>query len=358
MKNYIWFGLICLLLLPGCYDETALTPSGADKDWADSLELEYPLVKEYYEKYGVGLLTRYDLNRDLLYNMTTSNIQSGSWNTLRVDRMERTTEVDSALAFLDNTLLQYFTDEDFIRTYFPTRILVGREVFLDNSRNSVCPICLESDARVSSSGINSLHSIFSRISFAVSCKLNTIYFSDENYYNYKMDNLYMFICYLFERNDLYSLFGTDFYLPSMENCYGRPITGDEDSWLGLGVYVEEGGSPDDRYTDKYWYWNKGFVSTKWIHAIPAAGEHKDQIELQAQYGITDVYVFPDKQRDVRMLINQLLFVTRDVWDSYPEVVKNRFALLMAKFDEWGIDIRAVNPVIADVFPRNEMTGQN
>lgn len=24
MKNYIWFGLICLLLLPGCYDETAL----------------------------------------------------------------------------------------------------------------------------------------------------------------------------------------------------------------------------------------------------------------------------------------------------------------------------------------------
>lgn len=195
-----------------------LTPSGADKDWADSLELEYPLVKEYYEKYGVGLLTRYDLNRDLLYNMTTSNIQSGSWNTLRVDRMERTTEVDSALAFLDNTLLQYFTDEDFIRTYFPTRILVGREVFLDNSRNSVCPICLESDARVSSSGINSLHSIFSRISFAVSCKLNTIYFSDENYYNYKMDNLYMFICYLFERNDLYSLFGTDFYLPSMENA--------------------------------------------------------------------------------------------------------------------------------------------
>ena len=194
MKNYIWFGLICLLLLPGCYDEAALTPSGADKDWADSLELEYPLVKEYYEKYGVGLLTRYDLNRDLLYNMTTSNIQSGSWNTLRVDRMERTTEVDSALAFLDNTLLQYFTDEDFIRTYFPTRILVGREVFLDNSRNSVCPICLESDARVSSSGINSLHSIFSRISFAVSCKLNTIYFSDENYYNYKMDNLYMFIC--------------------------------------------------------------------------------------------------------------------------------------------------------------------
>ena len=125
MKNYIWFGLICLLLLPGCYDEAALTPSGADKDWADSLELEYPLVKEYYEKYGVGLLTRYDLNRDLLYNMTTSNIQSGSWNTLRVDRMERTTEVDSALAFLDNTLLQYFTDEDFIRTYFPTRILVG-----------------------------------------------------------------------------------------------------------------------------------------------------------------------------------------------------------------------------------------
>ena len=352
MKHYIWFSLICLLLLPGCYDEDALAPSWADKNWKDSLEMEYSLVKEYYEKYGVGLLTRFDLNRDLLYNMTTSTIQSNSWNTLRVDRMERTTEIDSALQFLDETLLQYFTDEDFIRDYFPRRILVGRDVFLSNSTNSICAVCMESDARASSNGINSLHSIFSRISFAVSCKLNTIYYSEENYNNFKMDNLYMFISYLFEHNDLYSLFGTDFYLPSMENCYGRPLTGDESSWLGLGVYVEEGGSPDDRYTDKYWYWNKGFVSTKWLHPIPEVGVNRDMIELKSQYGITEQYVFPNKQREVRTLINQLLFVSREVWDSYPEVVKKRFALLMAKFDEWGIDIRAVNPVIADVFPRN------
>lgn len=241
MKHYIWFSLICLL--PGCYDEDALAPSWADKNWKDSLEMEYPLVKEYYEKYEVGLLTRFDLNRDLLYNMTISTIQSNSWNTLRVDRMERPTEIDSALQFLDATLLQYFTDEDFIRDYFPRRILVGRDVFLSNSTNSICTVCMESDARASSNGINSLHSIFSRISFAVSCKLNTIYYSEENYNNFKMDNLYMFISYLFEHNDLYSFFGTDFYLPSMENCYGRPLTGDESSWLGLGVYVEEGGSP-------------------------------------------------------------------------------------------------------------------
>ena len=138
----------------------------------------------------------------------------------------------------------------------------------------------------------------------------------------------------------------------MENCYGRPLTGDENSWLGLGVYVEEGGSPTDRYTDKYWYWNKGFVSTKWLHPIPEVGVNQGMIELQGQWGITEQYMFPTKEREVRTLINQLLFVTRDVWDSYPETVKKRFALLMAKFDEWGINIRAINPVIADVFPRN------
>ena len=353
MKNYIWLSLIYLFLLPACYDEDTLTPSLADKNWKDSLEMEYPLVKTYYEKYGVGLLTRFDLNRDLLYNMTTSTIQTNSWNTLRVDPLERTTEKDSALAFLDKTLLQYFTNEEFIREYFPRRILLGQDVFLDNQRNTICPVCMESDARASSNGINSLHSIFSRISFAVSCKLNTIYYNEENYNNFKMDNLYMFICYLFEHNDFYRLFGPDFYLPSMENCYGRPLTGDENSWLGLGVYVEEGGSPADQYTSKYWYWNKGFVSTQYLHPILTVGVNQDMIELQASYGITEQYKFPDKEREVRTLVNQLLFVSREVWDSYPEVVKGRFGLLMEKFDEWGIDIRAVNPVIADVFPRQE-----
>lgn len=352
MKNTVWISFICLLLLWGCNKEDGLTPSMADTNWADSLDLTQPTVKEYYEKYGVGLLTRYNLTTDLLYNMTTSTIQENSWNTLQVPRLERSSEIDSAFNFLQETLLQYFTNDDFIREYFPKRILLGREVFLANSSNSICSVCKESDARVSETAINSLHSVFSPISFAFSCKLDAIYYSEENYYNYKMDNLYMFICYLFEHNDLYDIFGQDFYLPEMENCYGRPLTGDESSWLGLGVYVEEGGSPDDQYTSKYWYWNHGFVSTQFCVPVMTTPEgEEDMIRLKTWAdGISDQDVFPDKERDVRNLINQMLFVTQEVYDSYPDVIKNRFSIMMKKFDEWGIDIRSINPTMKQAFP--------
>ena len=354
MKNKIWIILAAAcLILSGCNKEEDLTPSLADMNYADSLDLTNPLVKEYYEKYKVGLLTRFNLTTDLLYNMTTSDIQEEQWNTLQVSKLERLTEIDSAYQFVNETLLQYFTDDEFKKKYFPKRILLGREVFLANSYNNICTLCTESDARVSEQAINSLHSVFSPISFALSCKLDAIYYSEENYNGYKMDNLYMFICYLFEHNNLYDELEKDFYPIEMENCYGRPLTGDESSWLGLGVYVEEGGSPDDQYTSKYWYWNHGFVSTRNCIPVMTTPEgEEDVIRLKTWAdGISDKDVFPDRNRDVRNVINQMLFVTQEVFDSYPAIIKDRFSIIMNKFDEWGIDIRSINPTMEHAFPR-------
>lgn len=352
MKNYILIGLLFGLFFIGCHQEDDLTPSFADKSWVDSLDLNNPRVKNYYEKYGFGLLTKFDIVRDLRYSMSTTTTQN-YWNKLLAKKMDRTTEIDSAITFFNESLFQYFTNEEFVRDYFPKRILLTRELILDHFFNEIRVECKESDARVNANGNNSLHSIFNKSSFAFSVKLGTIYYNEANYNDYKMDNLYMFIVYLFEMNDLYDAFGSDFYLSELARCYGREMTGPGGGWLNLpvGIYVEDGGSLNDLYADKYWYWNKGFVSTAFLNPVEKMGVNAGKIQIKSQNGITSEYVFPDKKWEVRTLINQLLFVTPEVWDSYPEVVKNRFTILMGKFDEWGIDIRSINPVIKNVYPR-------
>lgn len=347
MNKYIFLFLLIFPVFIGCDDDDDLTPSLQEIDWVDSLDMNNPKVKAYYEKYGVGLLTRFDTIRDIRYNINSY------WNRLKLTKLERTTEIDSAITYWEEAFFQYFTNDDFIKEYFPRKIILAREVYMDyNSNNTYCPVCEESDARVGSYAVNSLHSIYSKGAFAFSVKMNTIYYNEENYNNYKLDNLYIFLANIFELHNLYDVFGADFYLASMEKCYGRRFSGEKSVWEGeMGVYVEEGGSPDDLYVDKYWYWNRGFVSTAVVNPVVKTGKYKDMVTLRSENGITGLYKFPDKQREVRTLINQMLFVTQEVWDSYPEIVKNRIAILMKKFDEWGIDIRSINPVMEYAFPR-------
>lgn len=334
-----FWGIVCL---SSCDEESALTPSVQEIDWADSLDLSYAMVKDCYEKYGVGLITKFDPVRDMRYNIDTY------WENLWLSRLERPMEVDSVLVFLEESFFCYFKNEEFVRTCFPRKILLSREILLSGTTNSYCSAMEESDARVGEKAINSLHSIYSKGAFAFSMKLGTIYYNQVNYRSYMMDNMYLFLSYLFEINDFYSVFGSDFYLSTMKDCYGRPFSGPATIYNGNkpGVYIEEGGSEEDVYTDKYWYWNKGFVSTAFMNPVIAPGS------MDIIFLTSSISVFPDRTREVRSLINQMLFVTRPVWDSYPEVVKGRFAVLMSRFDEWGIDIRSMNPVMEYAFPRN------
>lgn len=352
MKKTILICFLLCLFLAGCDKEDALAPSLMENDWADSLDLSNPAVKKYYEKYGIGLLTKFDLNRDLRYNMSTITVQK-YWDKLLVTKLEQPEDIAEAITFFEESFFRYFTNEAFIRACFPKRLLLTKELILNDNWNEICKTCEESDSRVGEDAINSLHSIYSRSSFAFSVKLETIHYNEESYYNYKMDNFYLFLAYLFEINNFYDLFGPDFYLAEMQPVYGRLFSGIAIPEYGVfaGVYVEEGGSPDDNYTDKYWYWNKGFVSTKYLNPIIAAGEYKGMVQLR-KGAVTSGYAFPDKQREVRSLLNQLLFMTAEVWDSYPDVVKKRFAILMEKMDEWGIDVRQLNPAVSYAFPRD------
>lgn len=347
MNRYIFLFLLFFSAFVSCNDDDDLSPSLREIDWVDSLDMTNPKVKAYYEKYGIGLLTRFDTIRDIRYNI------SSYWNRLILKKLERTTEIDSAITYWEESFFQYFTNADFVKEYFPRKIILAREVYMDySSNNTYCPVCEESDARVGEYAVNSLHSIYSKSAFAFSVKMNTIYYNQTNYDNYKFDNLYIFLADLFELHNLYDVFGADFYLPSMSKCYGRRFSGEKSLYEGeMGVYIEEGGSLDDLYVDKYWYWNKGFVSTAYMNPVVEAGTYKDMVVLRTLNGITGLYRFPDKQKEVRSMINQMLFVTQEVWDSYPEIVKNRFAILMKKFDEWGIDIRSINPVMEYAFPR-------
>lgn len=333
MKQYrLYIGIALMLLLWGCDKEDQLTPSLMETDWVEKLDMDNPMVKDFYDHYGVGLMTQYDLNKDLRYNMASATVQEKQWGNLLAPSLERTTEIDSAFTFLQTTLLQYFTNAEFIRDHFPRKILLARELVLDYSDNAICEECKESDKLVSFLGNNSLHSIYSKSSFAFSVKLATIYYNTTNLYAYKMDNLYLFLSCLFRINDLYDELGSDFYLPGMKNYYSRKLK---------EVYVEEGNSETAVNADIQWYWEKGFVSNLYLNNPTTA----NKILLDN--------TFPDRERDVRMCINQLLFVSSKVWNQYPDAVKERLTVLVHKFDEWGIDIRLINPVIGDMIPRNK-----
>lgn len=332
MNKYILFiGITLMLLIGGCEDKEHLTPSLMENDWMEELDMSNPIVKKYYDTYGVGLMTHYDLNKDLRYNMASATVQEGQWDKLQAPELERKTEIDSAFTFIQTTLLQYFVKDEFIRNYFPRKIILARELILDNSGNGICEECMESDKLVSFLGNNSLHSIYTKSSFAFSVKLATIYYNATNLYDYKMDNLYLFLSCLFRLNNLYDELGNDFYLPSMKNCYSRKLK---------EVYVEEGNSEDATDVPVGWYWEKGFVSNLYMNNPTTA----NKILLDNN--------FPDRERDVRMCINQLLFMKSKTWNQYPDQVKERLTVLVSKFDEWGIDIRGVNPVVGEVIPRN------
>lgn len=332
MKQYVvYIGMALNFLFWGCESEDRLMPSLMETDWADQLDMSNPIVRDFYDAYGVGLMTKYDLNKDLRYNMASATVQENQWNKLLAPELERDTEIDSAFAFVQTTLLQYFTNDAFIKNYFPRKILLARELVLDNTENGICEECMESDKLVSFLGNNSLHSIYTKGSFALSVKLSTIYFNTANFYAYRMDNLYLFLSCLFRINNLYDELGSDFYLPGMKNYYSRKLK---------EVYIEEGNSEEASDVAVGWYWEKGFVSNLYMNNPTAS----NKIPLDNN--------FPDRERDVRMCINQLLFMTARAWNQYPDHVKERLEVLVHKFDEWGIDIRAINPVVGEMIPRN------
>ncbi len=332
MKQYVFYiGIALTFLLTGCDSEDKLTPSLIETNWVEKLDMNNPFVKNFYETYGVGFMTKYDLNKDLRYNMASATVQENQWNNLLAPEMERVTEIDSAYDFIQTTLLQYFTNNEFIKNNFPRKIVLARELILDYRENGICEECMESDKLVSFLGNNSLHSIYTQSSFALSVKLATIYYNSANLYAYKMDNLYLFLSCLFRFNDLYNELGSNFYLPGMKNYYSRQFK---------EVYVEEGNSEEVSDVSIDWYWEKGFVSNLYLNNPTTA----NKILLDNN--------FPDRERDVRMCINQLLFMTAKAWNQYPAIIKERLTALVDKFDEWGIDIRAINPVVGEVIPHN------
>ena len=352
MKN-ILISFAAVFLLAGCEKEEDLTPTNIEVDWHDYLDMSNPIVKQMYDECQVGLLTDFDLNRDMLNNSTSY------WEMLRMDKFETSTGIDSAFVFLQETFLSYFTNKSFIRDYFPRKIILTRELLLNyvittNLGNPYSSIIEESDLRVSSQATGSLHSIFNKVAFAFSMKFSSIFYESEsepgifpNYNGYVLDNMYIFLSALFDRNNFYDAFGADFYLPEMVYCYGKAMSQTPTALNDYtpGIWQEDGGDPSDASAaDKYWVWNKGFVSTRFSLAVNA----NDEITLRNAGGSAS---FPSKERDVRNLLNQMIFVTEELWDSYPDPVKDRFAVMMTKFDEWGIDIRRLNPTMAYAFPR-------
>ncbi len=162
--------------------------------------------------------------------------------------------------------------------------------------------------------------------------------------NYLNDNMYLFICKLYEQNNLYEYFNEEIYKYS-EPYFNTTI---------LDAYIADYGEDQSEWTELTpngkiplsWFLSKGFVDAERFYNFDFK-TYQDGTDL---YDYIDVdldeegsEVFLSKTEFFRSYTNQLLYSTYDKLNAYPYNVKTSLKLTANALIYWGIDLVAFNP---------------
>lgn len=344
MKN-IPIIAISALLLAGCGEESYdLTPTNKEVNWADQIDMTNPTSRAVYQSYGLGLITDFDVTRDVLYHV---NYKLG----ISIDKFAEKQDKDDAIDYAKTNLFDYFTNDAFIRSYFPKKFYLARTVNVTATDNDYCPVAREGKWRIGEFYLyNTIHSMYMFSNFLMTVDLATINGSAIAAESYQKDNLFILWGYMIDNHDLDKLLGEDFYTPQIERYYGRMFN--ENTEYGRsGVWNDEGGSWADVFVAASWYYNKGFISTANINRVQTVGGQR-MLWLRQENGVNYYMRFPyDRKEDLRQYIDVMMYLDRATWNLYPDIVKKRFKALVDKFDEWGYDFRRLNTMWNDVYPK-------
>ncbi len=273
----------------GCEEEDKLSASNLDVNRVDTLlDWSNPVVKRYYEDYGVALMTDFDDNLDLKFNMNES-WENNFWTKMEVGRMERKSECDSAIAVLDTAILCYFKDEleyqgtvyhsDFKKKYFPNKILITN--LLETSTN-ISSLIMQTVNRPSATGIGSSFCQSNNNAIVINLESNMLNTSPEKFNQVTKAILYVMIIYAFEKYDLYSLVPDAFYEFS-KPYYGKKIR---------DIQAENG--EDERAINRdEWVRNYNMIVT--------SVQPSDNM-----FGFLSMVTIPDSRKDIRMCIDHLI----------------------------------------------------
>lgn len=363
--------LLCclyLFLCVGCNKEDDLTPSAKDKDRiVNLLDMSKPLVAEYYDKYGVAILTDFDDNIDLRFTLSTYWVQR-SWAAVEINHVERETEIDSILNILENDILscfyegeldymglgKYFFHSDFAfrEKYFPNKILLCNNLVSNFGFNT--GTFLESVNRLSESGKGIMHCLENENGIIFNMNLKTMLASEENFQRFRKDMLYCLICSAMNKYDLHEKLPDEFFKASSD-YYGRQ----------LGEVLKEQGEPEEPIIRLEYLFNYSFICTS-TYPGPNPGI------------MTNIY-FPDKARDCRIFLDHLMTtetieVALDesgsivahlpMW-TVSKDLKRKMWYFGRTLLEWGIDVSKIcdepellNLLVLSEDELNEMLGDD
>lgn len=332
-----------LLVLAACGGDDEYTPYYQDVDWADQVDMDDPVSNEIYTTYGKGIIMEFNLERDIKY-MATYVL------SLEADMLAQE-EKAGASTYVKESLFSYFTNAEFVKKYFPNTLYLAKAFNVTAAGTNYCPVALEGKYRVAEDYLyNTIHSIWLFGKFVMSVNIDTIEKSPGEREMFLKDNLFILLSFILEKRNLYDEFG-DFYLEDGDKYYGRLFNGCPDR-NEVGIWNEEGGLWSDTYAPASWYHNKGFVSTANMNMVYVMGGER-LVRLRQENNTVNYYMrFPhDRKEDLRWFIDLMMYIDRETYDLYPEIVKNRFKAVAGKFDQWGFDFRRVNPVWNDIVPR-------
>ena len=353
MKNYmIWlFWGVLLGIFVSCDRKEDLKPSGLDVErLRDSLDWEYPLVREYYEKYGVAVLRRFDEALDLKFDFHDKDSRK-FWDGLILSRIVRDTEMDTVMDILENSILSCFKNEfewngkvyqaEFVKKYFPTKIVLVNNLVSEWGASKSFPT--ESVNAASESLQGTIHGAINDNGIVMSLNTKVMYSSLENFQRYRNDILYFLLAFIVNKYDLYDRVPERFYQFS-EPYYGKEISD----------LLEESGHIVDEVTGDT------------IRSISKA-------EYVRNYGVISNSVYPvwggsiatfrevaDRERDFRLYLDQLITPeilegeTQPVWNM-TAVTRQKMWYLGHTLLDLGIDVSVLNddPELLDLLKLTE-----
>ncbi len=232
MKNNI-ITVCCMLLLgltSSCDRDSDPSASGLDTErLKDSLALNYPLVREYYENRGVAILHRFDEIVDLKFDFHNA-YTAKFWDGLSVGKITGTTELDSVMHILENDILSCFKtgftfdgqtySSDFVKNYFPPKIILTDN--LVSTWGASLSIPTESVNRTSETLQGTLHGTINNNAVVMNLNPKVMCSSEANFQRFRKDILYFTIAYLIDKHNLYDRISDRFYAYSRE-FYGKEI---------------------------------------------------------------------------------------------------------------------------------------
>lgn len=346
MKKTIIF-LFAAVVIAGCNNQNDdLTPTECEHDWATDLDMTIPTVKTMYDKYDVGLFLQFTPESDVFYE-GESKFNSFDYVLLQ----KGSTKADSALMFFNDSFMKYFSNDQFIKKYFPRRIFLFGDLIATSNIWDPDLIHESEDAVYDTYLINSAHSYPFAQGFAFSAKTEVIYntnSSTDYYTKYRRDNMYIFLSTIFGTHKLYENMGTDFYLPWISQYYHVLAGGSTNSlfYKEFGYY--------QKYVDMYWFMKFGFPWAQGVYNISwdfsdwtvRIGYNSDGTDYTSDYYLPD-----NKYEDFRAYLNATIFLEQEHWDTYNDIIRGRMTALVNYLDTIGFDMRAFNPVVAANIPR-------